>query len=257
LGARPLCAVAIAGFPEDLGADIVASVFRGGAEKCAEAAVPVVGGHTIKDAEPKYGLSVTGAVDSQAIVRRDAGTVNDVLILTKALGTGILTAARRDDAIGDGELEAAIESMLELNAAASEAALRFGARAMTGVSGDGLIGHVATMLRDGLGARIDAGTIPLFPQALALAAHDVIPAAARSNLRDARAAGARLAAGLPLGLAAVLCDAQISGGLLIAVSPDRAGALLSALQACAPASRAIGTLTARRGVEVVWRPGKQ
>jgi selenide, water dikinase len=111
------------------------------------------------------------------------------------------------------------------------------------------------MAGDRLGARIDAGTVPIFAQALALAAHDAVPSGTRANVRDARAAGTRFASDLPLGLRAVLCDMQTSGGLLMAVPPDRAEAFLS--DANAGAARAIGTLTAERGIEVVWRPAKQ
>jgi selenide, water dikinase len=257
MGARPLCAVAIGAFPEDLDGDVVASVFRGGAEKCAEAGVGIVGAHAVKDVEPKYGLCVTGIVHPQRIVRNDSLRAGDVLILTKALGTGILAAARYEDLIGDDELESAIESMLELDAAPSEAALRHGVHAMTHVDGDGLIGRLQAMLGQELGASIDAGTVPLFPRALALAAHDAIPNGTRDNIRDARAAGTRFAADLPPGLAALLCDMQTSGGLLIAVPPDRADVLLDDLRERAYASRAIGTLTAHRGIEVVWRPSKQ
>lgn len=257
MGAKAVCAVAIAAFPEDLDANVVASVFRGGVEKCAEAGIAVVGGHTIKDAVPKYGLSVTGIVAPQTILRACGGRAGDVLVLTKALGTGILTTARHDDAVAQDELEPVIESMLELDAVASEAALRHGVRAMTPVGVYGLLAHVRDMLGEELGACVDAGTVPLFARALALAAHDTIPSGTRANLRDARAAGVRFATGLPLGLAAVLCDMQTSGGLLMAVPPDRAGGLLADLRAGAAAPRAIGTLTEQRGIEVVWRPAKQ
>lgn len=257
MGAKPLCAVAIGAFPDDLDGDVVASVFRGGADTCARAGVSIVGTHTLKDAEPKYGFSVTGVVHPQRIASAGSGRPGDVLILTKALGTGILAAARYDDAIGDGELEPAIEAMLELDAGPSEAALRHGVRAMTVVDGDGLIGRLSEMLGKELGARIDAGMVPLFPRALALSAHDAIPNGTRNNVRDARAAGIRFGGELPLGLAAVLCDMQTSGGLLMSVPPERADALLAELRDCAPAARAVGTLEARRGIEVVWRPSKQ
>jgi selenide,water dikinase len=255
MGARPLFAVAIAAFPEDLDPSIVSTVFRGGVAKCAEAGVPVVGGHTIKDEEPKYGLSVTGIVHPEKLVRNDSGRDGDVLILTKPLGTGILTTARRNDVIGDDELAPAIESMLRLNAKASEAAVRFGATAMTDVTGFGLLGHLQEMTGGRLGARIDGGNVPLFPKALALAAHDAVPGGTRANLHNARAAGARFAGGMPLGLAALLCDAQTSGGLLVAVPPERSAALLAELQAAAAIhARIIGSLTADGGIEVVWQP---
>lgn len=257
MGATPLCALAIAAFPEDLDAGVIASILRGGVDTCAEAGIAIVGGHTIKDAEPKYGLSVTGIVRPDRIVRCDAGYPGDVLILTKPLGTGILTTARHDDAIGPDELEPAIESMLELDRAASEAALRHGVRAMTRVAGYGLIGHLREMLAEGMGARIDGGAVPIFPRALALAAHDATPSGTRANLRDARANGARFSTELPLGLRAVLCDVQTSGGLLMAAGFDRAEALLAELRTFAGAARAIGTLTREGGIEVDWRPAKQ
>lgn len=256
MGARPLCAVAIGAFPGELDAAVIASVFRGGAQTCAAADVAIVGTHTLKDPEPKFGLSVTGVVDPQRIVRNDAGRPGDVLILTKALGTGILAAGRYEDTIGDEDLEAAIESMQEPDAAASEAALRHGVRAMTAVDADGLMGRLREMHGAELGATIDAGMVPIFPQALTLAAHDAIPNGTRNNIRNARASGTRFPRELPLGLAAVLCDMQTSGGLLMAVAPDRASALLDELRERAPASRVIGTLTAHRGIEVVWRPSK-
>jgi selenide,water dikinase len=258
MGARPLCAVVIAAFPEDMAAGVVSAVFRGGVEKCAEAGIPVVGGHTIKDREPKYGLSVTGIVDPQRIVRNDTGRPGDALILTKPLGTGILTTARRNDLIGDTELAVAVESMVELNAAASEAAVRFGVRAMTDVTGFGLLGHLQEMLGGRLGAWIDGGAVPLFPNALSLAARDDVPSGTRANLRNARDAGAVFAQELPLGLPALLCDAQTSGGLLIAVDAQRSSALLAELHAAGvPHAREIGKLREQRGIEVGWQPEKR
>ncbi|MBV8153306.1 MAG: selenide, water dikinase SelD [Candidatus Eremiobacteraeota bacterium] len=255
MGAQPLYAVAIAAFPEDLDASVVSAVLCGGAEMCARAGIAVIGGHTIKDAEPKYGLAVTGIVDPAKAIRNDTGEPGDVLVLTKPIGTGILTTARRNDAIDDDDLAPAIESMLELNAAAAAVATHVGVRAMTDVTGFGLIGHLQEMIGVRIGARVDGGLVPLFPKALQLAARDDVPGGTQTNLRNARVAGTQFDGALPRGLAAVLCDAQTSGGLLMAVAPDRAAALLDALvTAGVEHARAIGTLFAGRGISVEWNP---
>jgi selenide, water dikinase len=255
MGARPLFAVAVAAFPEELDPATIAAVLRGGVDGAAEAGIAIVGGHTIKDAEPKYGLAVTGLVHPDRVVRNDTGLAGDTLLLTKPLGTGVLTTARRSDLIGESDLAPAIESMLALNAAASEVAVRFRVHAMTDVSGFGLLGHLGEMLGSGLGARIDAGCVALLPKALQLAALDIVPGGTRANLDDAVERGARFDAGLPLGLALLLCDAQTSGGLLMAVTPERAGNVLDALVAAgADFSHVIGSLTDTPGIHVEWRP---
>jgi selenide, water dikinase len=255
MGARPLFAVAVAAFPEELDPATITAVLRGGVDGAAEAGIAIVGGHTIKDAEPKYGLAVTGIVHPDRVIRNDGGRAGDVLLLTKPLGTGILTTARRNDAIEERDLAPAIESMLALNAAAGEVAARFTVHAMTDVSGFGLLGHLREMLGSCLGARIDAGRVALFPKALQLAALDIVPSGTRANLQHAFEYGVRFDAGLPLGLAPVLCDAQTSGGLLMSVTPERASEVLDALIAAGvDCAHAIGSLTGRPGIEVEWRP---
>ena len=251
MGARPLCALAIAAFPEDLDPKIVAAVLRGGAAVAAEAGIAIAGGHTIKDDEPKYGLSVTGVVHPERILRNDTGRPGDALILTKPLGTGILTTARRSDEIGDAALAPAVASMVALNRTASEVALGFSVSAMTDVTGFGLLGHLREMLGGRLGARIQAAGVPLLPGALALAARGVVPGGTRTNLAAALERGARFDPGLAAGLDAVLCDAQTSGGLLIAADAADASSLLEALHAAGVTHASIvGTLTTSGYVEV-------
>jgi len=251
MGARPLCALAVGAFPEDLDAAIVADILRGGVDVAAEASIAVIGGHTIKDDEPKYGLSVTGIVHPNRIVRNDTGSPGDVLILTKPIGTGILTTARRSDHIDESALAPAIESMVTLNRVASEVALRFDVRAMTDVTGFGLLGHLHEMLAGRLGARIDAASVPLLPQAAALAAAGFVPGGTRNNLAAALHDGVRFDAALSSEFAAVLCDAQTSGGLLIAVATEAAAPLVASLrEAGVPAASIIGALTASGYVEV-------
>jgi selenide,water dikinase len=255
MGARPVCALAIGAFPDDLDPKIIATILRGGADVAAQAGISIIGGHTIKDPEPKYGLAVSGIVRPNRILRNNTGLAGDVLVLTKPLGTGILTTARRNDTIDDAALAPAVESMVTLNRTASEVAQQFDVRAMTDVTGFGLLGHLREMLGERIGARIDAGTVPLFPEALRLAAHDVVPGGTRANLRNALDAGARFDQSLPLGLRLVLCDAQTSGGLLIAVDPVQAPALLDALHAASVEyAGVIGSLTNVPGIAVEWNP---
>jgi selenide, water dikinase len=252
MGGRPLCALAIAALPEDLDLDIVNAILRGGLDAAAEAGIAIVGGHTIKDDEPKYGLAVTGVVHPSRFIRNDTGRPGDVLVLTKPLGTGILTTARRRDLIDEIDLAPAIAAMTTLNRVASEVALRFEAHAMTDVTGFGLLGHLREMLGTRLGARIDARSPVLFPRVMELAESDVIPGGTRTNYRNALDTGAQFEEGVPLALQLVVCDAQTSGGLLVAVEPRSAPTFLDALQQTGITdARAIGTLTAAPGIDVV------
>lgn len=251
MGAKPLSALAIAAFPEDLDPAVVGAILRGGIDVAAAAGIDIVGGHTIKDDEPKYGLSVMGIVHPDRVLRNDTGRAGDVLILTKPLGTGILTTARRSDEIDEAALAPAIESMVTLNRAASEVAVTFDVRAMTDVTGFGLLGHLREMLSARLGARIDAASVPLLPGALTLAARDVMPGGTRKNLAAALHNGARFDAALPAGLPAVLSDAQTSGGLLIAVDGGQAAQLVDALRAAGVRDAAvIGSLNDTGFIEV-------
>lgn len=250
MGARPVSALAIAAFPEDLDPKILSEILLGGAQKAKEAGISVIGGHTVKDAEPKYGLAVTGVVHPDKIVRNDSGRAGDALILTKPLGTGILTTARRNDAIGDDALAQAIASMERLNRDACEAMLACGARAATDVTGFGLLGHLREMTGSTLGARIVAKDVPLFDGVLDLAERGVVPGGSRRNMENALEAGVTFskAIGEPLRLA--LADAQTSGGLLIAIEPDKAEALLQMLRARTIAAAQVGTLTDVHGIVV-------
>lgn len=252
MGARPLCALAVAAFPEKLDPAVVQAILRGGIDVAAEAGIAIVGGHTIKSDEPKYGLSVSGIVHPDRVVRNDTGRAGDALILTKALGTGILTTARRADRIDEAQLAPAVESMVALNRVASECALEFDVHAMTDVTGFGLLGHLREMRGESLGARIDAREVPLLPLALDLAASDIVPGGTRKNLAAAIEAGTRFHPSLPPGMDAVFSDAQTSGGLLIALAPERAAGLLERLHhAGVTHARKIGILTQTGTVEVM------
>jgi selenide, water dikinase len=162
MGGRPLTAMNVVAFPlDDLGGDVLREVLRGGLEVVEEAGAALVGGHSIEDAEPKYGLAVTGLVDPAALVTNAGGRAGDVLVLTKPLGVGAIVTARKRGLAGDALLAEAVGVMAELNAAAGEAAVRAGAHAMTDVTGFGLLGHLHNVAREsGLAAEVAAADVP-------------------------------------------------------------------------------------------------
>ena len=252
MGARPVVALAVAGFPETgLDHDVLGDIFAGGASKAQEAGIAVIGGHTVKDREPKYGLSAVGLIHPDKIVRNSTAKPGDSLVLTKQLGTGILTTARRRDAIDDAGLAQAVASMTTLNRAASDAMLAVGVDAATDVTGFGLMGHLREMIDgSGTGASIDAAKVPMLDRAAELASLGHAPGGTKSNLERAVSLGASFD-GVPEAVRLVLCDAQTSGGLLIAVAAERTDALMDAL-ARGGVNRAavIGRITSERGLKV-------
>jgi selenide, water dikinase len=230
MGARPLCALNIVGFPDkDLPIEVLGEILRGGAERVAAAGAVIAGGHSVRDTEIKYGLSVTGVVHPEKILANKGARPGDVLVLTKPLGSGTLTTAFKQEKIAEGDLDEAIDVMTELNAGACEAALEVGVHAATDITGFGLIGHVSELAQaSGVTVELDAKSIPLLDQTLDLARSGVITRAAKSNLAHV---GQQLAcAGVDEVLIKILADAQTSGGLLLSVAADRADQLRSALR---------------------------
>ena len=253
MGAKPLYAVAVAGFPESgLDLSVLHAILRGGVEKAREAGISVIGGHTVRDPEPKYGLAVTGTVHPDRIFRNSTAQPGDLLVLTKPLGTGILTTARRRDAISDSDLAEAVAIMQTLNRAASEAMIAVGASAATDVTGFGFIGHLSEMVAHGrIGARVDAAAVPLLDMAVELAERDCAPGGTKTNLELAQRNGVRFSETIPEALRLVLCDAQTSGGLLIAVSEEKTERLLNALaDAGVDEAAVVGAVTGQAGVAV-------
>jgi selenide,water dikinase len=221
LGATPLTALNIVGFPiKSLPADLLTEILRGGADKIREAGAVLVGGHTIDDEEPKYGLAVTGTVHPEHFVRQDGARPGDVLILTKPVGTGLVTTALKAGAAHAADVRQAVRWMTQLNRDASEQMIAADADAATDITGYGLLGHLLEQCRAAaLGARIHVDRVPLLPGALDYARAGYSPSGTWTNW-DAIRASVR-----PTTLAhetqAVLADPQTSGGLLIAVSPGR------------------------------------
>ena len=244
MGGRPVTALNIACFPVgELPDEVLGEILRGGAHACAEAGVSIIGGHTVKDDEPKFGMAVTGLVDPRRILRNDAALPGDVLFLTKPLGTGIYATALKHDAIDDAAMAEAVRSMSALNARASEAALEAGARACTDVTGFGFLGHLREMAAGSrVGMEIVAGAVPLFERTLELIEAGEIPGGTRDNA-SAHAAFTSFEAAVSPAMRLALSDAQTSGGLLLAVPPERTVEMVEALERRGELARIVGTVT--------------
>ncbi len=253
MGGRPILALAIAGFPEDLDPAIGAAILQGGADKVAEAGAVVAGGHTVVDREPKYGLCVTGLVDPAQMTPKVGARPGDRLLLTKPLGAGLITTAAKRGLANAAHLEAAVASMLRLNRRAAELAAETGARAATDITGYGLLGHAAEMTRIGdVGLRIVASALPLLPGALEYARAGIAPGGLRRNQRYLEERGAvRYIAALDEAQRLLLFDPQTSGGLLLAVPPDRADEALRRFAAAGEPCWDIGEVIAGAGIEIV------
>jgi selenide,water dikinase len=253
MGARPLFALNVVGFPrETLPFSILGDILRGGSDKAAEAGIFVVGGHSIDDAEPKYGLAVTGVVHPDRIVRNVGAQPGDAIFLTKPIGTGVVsTAIKRGLATPEAVAEA-VATMATLNRSAAEAMLEVGVHAATDVTGYGLLGHLSEMTSgSGVGARIEASAIPLLASAEDLARRDVIPGGTHRN-QAAVAEFVEWNSRVDPVTRVLLCDAQTSGGLLIAVARERALDLAAALRAHGtPVAAHVGDIVAGSKLEVV------
>jgi len=231
VGARPVLALNLVGFPvKTLPLSMLDEILAGGAAKLAEAGVALGGGHSIEDFEPKYGLSVTGIVHPGRMVTNAGARPGDVLVLTKPLGLGIITTGIDRGLVTDGTIARVIAVMSQLNRAASAAMLAVGVHACTDISGFGLLGHLRELAEaSGVGARIHAGQVPVLPEAWDLARQGAIPDGSHNNARFL-ARFVDWAPGISAEAQAILCDAQTSGGLLIAAPADKGAALLEQLR---------------------------
>ena len=243
MGGRPLFALNLLSFPRDLLPDGLAEeIIRGGAEKAGEAGVPVVGGHSIDDAEPKYGMVAVGEVDPERMLSIDQARPGDDLVLTKPLGSGIVATAVKAGACPDEVLAEAVATMARLNRGAAEAARAAGARAATDVTGYGLTGHLGNMARaSGVSAHIDAASVPMLAGVRALAQAGHVPGGTRRNQEDA-ADSVSYEGDIDETTRTLLADAQTSGGLLIACPAHRTAALLAELDERGEPGHVVGTM---------------
>lgn len=243
MGGRPLFALNLVGFPRSLlGEGLLDDIVRGGSETCRRAGIPVLGGHSIDDPEPKFGLVAVGEVHPGRIVTNVGARPGDVLVLTKPLGSGVVATAIKAGAAPPDVVRAAVDTMAALNDGAARAARDAGVVAGTDVTGFGLLGHLHRMLTaSGVGATVRAADVPLLPGATELAAAGHVPGGSTRNVADL---AGRLAwvADVPEAARTLLADAQTSGGLLLCVAPDRVHALLADLRNAAPAAAVIGVV---------------
>jgi selenide,water dikinase len=250
MGGEVLFALNIAAFPDTLPVEVVSEIFRGGAEKVREAGAVVAGGHSIYDAEPKYGLAVTGTVPTDRILTKGGARAGDRLFLTKPLGTGVLCSSLKDGAVNQDDLEAAVASMLLLNRTASRLAVAAGATAMTDVSGFGLLGHGDEVARAS-GARLvfQAGAVPALPGAIDAVQRGVRTGGSNRNEEYVHER-VHIHPDVPRQLAELLYDPQTSGGLLISIPHDRAAEFSAACLAEGQGCWAIGRVEPGTGIDV-------
>lgn len=230
MGGRPLTAMNVVCFPvKSMDVSVLSDVLRGGLTKMQEGGVTLVGGHSVEDDELKYGLSVTGVVHPSRIVTREGARVGDRLILTKPLGTGLVSTAVKGGVAATETMDRAAVAMTTLNKEASQAMLEVGCHACTDITGFGFLGHASGMVEGGtLGMEVSASSIPTFPEAKEFAGMGLVPAGTYRN-RDFRCDMIDISPDVSDEMVSILFDPQTSGGLLIAVPGERAGALLERL----------------------------
>jgi len=245
MGGEVMFALAVAGFPRDMDKTLIAEVFRGGAEKVAEAGGVIAGGHTVVDNEPKYGLCVTGRVHPERVLIKGGLRPGDRLFLSKPLGTGVITTAAKDGAAPAEAVAAAIASMLRLNRAAARAAREAGAAGATDITGFGFLGHAGEMVvASGAGVAIDTSRVPFLPHARELAAAGHWSGGMKRNRRYVEGLfGPRLeiAADVSADRVDLLMEAETSGGLLFSVRPEQAASVRDDM---------------RRDAEEIWEIGE-
>ena len=246
MGGKPLFALNVVGFPSNrLPMDVLKQILQGAQSKAQEAGISIIGGHTVDDTEPKFGLAVTGIVDPNKVVTNKSAQPGDVLILTKPIGTGILSTALKQDLLDGKQKEVLIKTMAELNNIAAEAMQSVGVNACTDVTGFGLLGHLMEMM-DGsnTSAEIEIDEIPLLPGVRDLAVSNVIPGGTRDNYEHTKphvVYGSTISEIDRL----IVNDAQTSGGLLISVAEDRSNQLLNELNAESITAIVIGKVIRR------------
>ena len=229
MGGKPILALNIVGFPVTLDNQILTDVLRGGYDKAGEANVVIAGGHTVDDPEPKYGLAVTGVIKPGDQVTNAGAKPGDALILTKPIGTGIITTAGKAGAAPQSVVDGAVNAMAELNAKASEAMMEVGVHSCTDITGFGLIGHLNGMTRgSNVAARLRLSDVPVFDGVWDLLTKEIAPGGTHRNLKSAQRF-VRWDATISQDAKLLMCDAQTSGGLLLSVPVGKMGIMMDAL----------------------------
>ncbi len=244
MGGKPLIALNVVGFPASLDKEILGRTLQGGYAKAAEAECLIVGGHTVDDPEPKYGLSVIGLVEPGKQVSNAGAKPGDVLILSKPIGTGIITTAGKQGVVDPDVMAGAVQTMAALNRPAAQAMQRVGVNSATDITGFGLLGHLKSMVKgSGVAAEINLAAVPVLPGVRDLLENGIAPGGTHRNVSSVNDV-VSWDDGLTDEDRLLLCDAQTSGGLLISVPADRAGQLVDALrEEGAPCAAVVGRIT--------------
>jgi selenide,water dikinase len=252
MGGKPLTAMNIAAFPEgELDQQVFVDILRGGAYAANQAGVTIVGGHTVKDKEIKYGLSVTGIVDPSRVITNAGARAGDVLLLTKPIGSGVLTTALRAGKLDETETKKLVDIMARLNDTASQGMISHGAAAGTDITGFGLLGHAFELAEaSGVSIEIEADRVPLMDAAYDCARNGHLTAGGRTN-RLFLGDEVRVPRDFDEHFLALLFDPQTSGGLLIAVDEASGGRLLSWLEPHCPGVAIIGTVVQKQSARIM------
>jgi selenide, water dikinase len=249
MGGEPLAAMNLVCFPCVLDLGILREILAGGQSKIEEAGARLCGGHSVQDEEPKYGLSVTGWVEVDRVVRNNGARAGDALVLTKPLGLGVLTTALKRDLVSEAEIEDAVEAASRLNRGARDALREVGASAATDVTGYGLLGHLSEMVEaSGVGAVVRRGDVPVWERAVPLAAEGCYPGGLESNREYLE--GRVVADGVGDDDLLPLYDPQTSGGLLAAVPEERVSEFIRSLEEHGASGFAVGEVVEGNGVRV-------
>ena len=250
MGGDPLFALNVCAFPEDLPGEIISDILRGGADKVAEAGAAIAGGHSLRDREPKYGLCVTGMMDLANLMTKGGAQPGDVLMLTKPLGVGVITTAIKREQAAQTHIDTAIASMATLNRAASLAARETSARAATDITGFGLMGHALEMAQQArVQFRFRYRALPFLPGAVDYAREWIFAGGAETNEKATRE-HVEFTSQLADYERMLLFDPQTSGGLLVALSPERAAAFHQFMQRQGQAAWQIGEVVPGAGIVV-------
>jgi len=230
MGGKPISALSIVAYPEKGDLDTLSEILRGGFDKMAEAGCAIIGGHSVADPEIKFGYAVTGTISPKKILTNSGARPHDSLVLTKKIGTGVLTTALKNDAISEAHLAAAVASMCQLNQKTAEIALRFRTHALTDITGFGLLGHAREMaVGSGVGLEIDAYSVAFLDGALDAVRAGHVPGGLNRN-REFVSCGVEMRAKLSPEQETLLYDPQTSGGLLISLDSSDSRLLLVILR---------------------------
>jgi selenide,water dikinase len=231
MGGKPLTAMNLVGFPACLDQDVLVEILKGGAEKVHEAGAIIVGGHTVEDDEPKFGLAVTGLVDPKNLVTTADAKPGDMLVLTKALGVGILATALKGEVVKEEQMKEAIQGMETLNRAASEVMLKVGVNTCTDITGFGLLGHAQELAAASqVGLEIEASSLHVYPQVMDFAEIGLVPVGSYRN-REHYMPSVVNRESVASATVDILADPQTSGGLMISVAKDKLSQLMVQLEA--------------------------